>query len=357
MSVPDFDPTPDDHVFEAGDKIYVIDGNGTDLLEARILKKYTRGYLVHFEDDEEEDTKFKDNRRLLLRNDTNAGIFAAQEILRKRHPPAPPEPEPEEEDFEYEVPSAPRSRPRASRPRPPKTPVFSPEAYVKSAYAAGIKTAENFKAYLADQTKEAVRLFENQRLQLEIPERPLFKLGGGHSDSDITAFWAAAKDTWNELFGSEVSIPTELFVRKAAEAFRNSTQDTAVVRSLLRRTFAPSPGERFTLAEFCSLLAEFGPISSLFQKLSDYWNCSDLAREGLQPIDIASFSELSQAQNEECNSFEIVTTDGPRTVYNRVSVDADGEYLVDDTDRTYKSWPEFCEANPPTVTDTEEEDT
>jgi hypothetical protein len=350
MSEPDFDLTPEDHVFNVGDQIYVIDDNKVDLLEARIKKRYTRGYLVRFVNDEEEDTKFKDNRRLLLRNEINNGIFEAQQSVRKRQRPSP-EPEPEEEEAELVIPS-PAGRP----PRPKRIPPLKPETIVEGAIAAGVTDSQGFLAYITEKTEAAIALFETRRADLAIDEKPLFKLGGGIEPEDVTAFWKQAKTHWSDLFGGATAVPSEQFVRKIAAAFAGDFEPAAA-RSLLRKTFQPEPGEEVTIAEYAGFLAEFGPVTTLLRKVNSYWQCSEEARSALQPLDFASIGDRGSTADEEGNSFEIETTGGKvKIVYNLVTVESDGNYLVDDDGRRYGSWVEFCEANPPAPGQGEEEE-
>jgi hypothetical protein len=348
MFSPDFSHTPEDHIFEVGDEIYVIDGNKVDLLEGCIKKRYSRGYLVHFKDEEEEDSKFKDNQRLLLRNEVNNRIFASQQKLRKRYSRAPATPAPEEDELELDSPPT-----RAKRsPRRTRVRAITPEQILKTALAAGIKTPESLRALMAGQTEAALKLFDNHFLQLSIDVKPLFQLGGGHSPEEVAAFWRGTKAQWIELFGTEVRVGIEQFIQKVSEAWRGTDLDGPSARTLLQKTFGFS--EEVSLAEFCSFLAEFGPISTILRKLDQYWSCPSESRDALQPVDLGGFEDLSVAVNEEGNSFEIETVGGMKTVYNLVTVDADGQFLIDGQGRRYASWNEFCEANPPMLGDSED---
>jgi hypothetical protein len=353
MTEPMFDLTPESHVFNVGDSVYVIDGNNIDLLKARIKKKYTKGYLVHFDDEEEEDTKFKDNHRILIRNEINNEIFESQQQARKQHPAPPPKPEIESEEDEpdFEDFSIPAKRPA----RPKRGPVLKPEGIVQSALAAGVTDTEGFQAYISEKTAAALQLFEDQQTRLAIDVRPPFALGGGIGPEDVTNFWKQAKAQWIELFGPTVSVGADRFVRTAAEAWRGDF-DTAAARTLLYRTFEPEPGEQVNVVEYSGFLAQFGPISELMRKLDHYWRCPAEAREALQPLDLSSVIAWNDPLTEDGNSFEIETANGTKIVYNLITVEPNGQYLVDDSGTRYSSWITFCEANPPKPESSDEEE-
>jgi hypothetical protein len=135
-------------------------------------------------------------------------------------------------------------------------------------------------------------------------------------------------------------------VRKIADASRVDF-DTAAARMLLHRSFEPELGEQVSIVEYSGFLAQFGPGGVLMRKLDHYWRCSDEARASLQPIDFSSVNSWTDPANEEGNSFEIETANGTKIVYKFITVESDGQYLVDDNGTRYASWITFCEANPP----------
>jgi hypothetical protein len=297
-------------------------------------------------DEEEEDTRFSDTQRLLIRNETNERIFAAQQLVRKL--PTGPPADTEEEDFEFDdIPHREKSAPRR-----PKSSGVTPEAILKAALAAGVSDSESLKAFMVTQTEGALKLFANHQLQLGIDETPLFVLGGVYEPSEVTAFWKGAKAQWIEFFGPEVTVGIDQFVKKIADAYRGPV-DANAARALLRRTFGSDPDDQVSLAEFCGFLAQFGPTVTVFRKLNQFWQLSEVLRDALQPVDLAAFEDLALANSEEGNSFEIETVEGPKTVYNLVTIDADGMFLLDHEGRRYGTWQEFCDVNPPALIEVE----
>jgi hypothetical protein len=218
-----------------------------------------------------------------------------------------------------------------------------------------VTDTEGFQAYIAEKTTEALRLFEDQQARLAIDLHPPFKLGGGLEAEDVTNFWQQAKAQWIELFGSTVEVGADRFVRTVADVWSGDF-DTAAARTLLHRTFEPEPGEHVSIVEYSGFLAQFGPPSTLMRKLDHYWRCPNEARAALQPLDFSSVDSGTETVNEEGNSFEIETTRGAKIVYNLVTVESDGQYLVDDSGMRYASWITFCEANPPQVETSDEDE-
>jgi hypothetical protein len=334
MSIPAFELTPKGHVFDPGDEIYVIDSNGVDLLKATIKKRLKKGYVAHHDGGEEEDLKFHNTRRLLIRTGANTAIWEAQEKLRATMPPAPdddPEPSPR-------------------RVRRGKKPLLSPATLVQDAWRAGLRDVDAFRTTLED----AVHLFENHHRMSDIEAHPLFPLGGGLTEEEVSEFWRAAAALWRGMFKEEVAVPTAVFLKKAAHAFKLPNQDPANARETLGYYFET---DEVDVATFCSFLAMFGPAPSTMRKIADFFKIDPATRDAILPVDITEVGNVAELEAiEPANSFSVNTEAGQKTVFNIVSVDNQSEYLVDSDGKKYDSWVAFVQENPPIPPPNEEED-
>jgi hypothetical protein len=344
MVEPDFSLTPPDHVFSVGDEVYFIDENKVDLFKATIAQKYPKGYLVRFADEDEEDKKVRDNKRLLLCNTANNAIFRAQEKLR-RCPPPPPAPKSDSDDDS--------GRFIRKKPRPVIL-VLSPDALVQDAVKKGIRGVDAFRTHLRGRFDTALKIFDTRERLLNADTNPLFRLGGNLDPEDVQFFWKRSKAEWVEMFGTEVAVPARVFVKKAAETFSLPNQDIANAREVLNTFLDIDRGQPVNIAAFCGLLATFGPSASLMRKLKQYLECPEEARAAIQWIDMGSAKDLALVEAEEGNSFEADTVNGSKIVYNLVTIDADGRYLLDSDGKRYSSWTDFCTENPPATEEEEE---
>ena len=74
-----FDPT---HVFEKGEKVYVIDVNGFDIYAAEIQEVTESSWKIHYPEYPEDDFTATDTKRILVQNEENKKIFQEQEDIR-----------------------------------------------------------------------------------------------------------------------------------------------------------------------------------------------------------------------------------------------------------------------------------
>jgi hypothetical protein len=332
MSAAAFEFPPEGHSFDTGDEIFVIDDNKYDILAGTVSKKSSRGYTVRFDDGDAR--SFKSTKRLLLRTSANTAIFESQQSLIRSAPPPPPSDD---------------SPPRRSRSKPP---VLSADFIVREAWGAGIRDAAGLASLLKDRTAEAVRIYEARGKLLAIDKTPLFSLGGGISETDAKVFWSRAKVQWNKLFGDEIGIPRNRFLRAVAEAVRLPQQTAQNAREILAPFFEK---QEVGVTEFCLVLAQFGPGSAMMRKIGSYWKCSEKARHAIQGVNLGELG-LDELAEVEGNSFEVETAAGGITLYNLVGVENDGQYLVDGDGKTYGSWVEFFEANPAASSEASEEE-
>jgi hypothetical protein len=152
-------------------------------------------------------------------------------------------------------------------------------------------------------------------------------------------------------------VPTTIFLKKASDFFRLPNQDPLNARQTLKYYFDPDQTDQVDVAMFCSFLAMFGPATTIMRKLADFFRIDSTARDGILPVDVKEVDNLAELEAmEPANSFFVNTEAGEKTVFNLVSVDNEGEYLVDSDGKRYASWVAFVEANPPIPPPREEEE-
>ncbi|KAH0791428.1 39 kDa initiator binding protein [Histomonas meleagridis] len=352
----DFERT--DHQFQRGDDIYFIDRNKTDLWKAKIKKCNEKYYAIHFEDVDKVDKKVKGTERLLERTEKNNQIYEAQLKQREELEKSMKEKEEEEEnenpsheeelddenktaDKDLDTDSN-KKKKRSGKLRS-KRPIIDSREIVKNAWSMGFHEIEKFRKFLKKNLNNTMSEYEKYYKMVHVTENPYFKLGGQTSSTVENQFWEDCSIFWKRLCPNEAVVNTVQFIRKVSELLRLPNQTESNARDAIRFIFDPEIQPETEFMQFCAFMAMFGPAPTAMRKIGHFLKCP---QNIMNSIVFNDMSELANTNIEdmEMNCFTLSLGEGKeKNVYNRVSVDTNGKYLVDADGVEYESWEELFE--------------
>lgn len=166
-------------------------------------------------------------------------------------------------------------------------------------------------------------------------------------------FFLDAQLVWSQMLpGANImeSIPADRAVYSAAEHFRTETQPLDNAIDVVRAIISPQTDGFVGFTDICRLLAMFGPRKSLMLKIHHLLQCSTTTGNWLQfgNMDMFQVTQfIARFSPQEPNCLVMMWPNGRRVrVWNLPLVDADGQYLVDESQVRYRSWEEYFRVHP-----------
>lgn len=342
----EFTKPSENHVFSNDDEIYVIDKNGVDLWKAKIKKVNKKSFVVSFDDIDEDERRYKDASNFIERNENNNKIYEEQVKKRKEIEEEMKRKEEEEEKENEERKKEKKEKKQKIKRIKAKKSVFNHQEIVKSAWSRGIREIEQFRKYMTKNLNKAMELYDKYYKMMNINEFHMFLLTKVNKD-DEDKFWKDSLVLWQKMFPNDVTVSTELLVRKLAEIIKLPNQTESNARNVLEFIFDPENNKETDFSQFCAFLAMFGPSSTAIRKISHILKCPDEIKDNLIFTDLP---ELNDPNNDiETTAINCFTlnpdSETPTNIYNNPLIDANGEYLIDDNGTKYSSWEDLFAKN------------